>query len=165
MTSPMWRTGVSGPSGPGPAQVAEERLAAAEARVEELIEQVAVLSRMLFGQSSEKTGARAVPPDPAWCRRAGESAVRTMAESERARRGQRPGGTGHGRRDYPHLDTREEIHDVPDGQRVCPGCGRAFEPLGSEGSEQIDWQVQHHPDRAPAAALPAALAPARGRGR
>jgi len=31
---------------------------------------------------------------------------------------------------------------VPAGQRACPGCGQAFEALGSECSEQIDWQVQ-----------------------
>ena len=42
--------------------VAEERLASAEARVLELAEQVAVLSRMLFGQSSEKTGRAARGP-------------------------------------------------------------------------------------------------------
>ncbi|MGH3410243.1 MAG: transposase domain-containing protein, partial [Streptosporangiaceae bacterium] len=39
------------------AERAEDRLAGAEARVLELAEQVAVLSRMLFGQSSEKAGA------------------------------------------------------------------------------------------------------------
>ena len=37
--------------------VAEERLERAEARVVELAEQVAVLSRMLFGRSSEKLGS------------------------------------------------------------------------------------------------------------
>ena len=30
---------------------------------------------------------------------------------------------------------------MPPDQRVCPDCGRAFDALGSEGSEQIDWQV------------------------
>jgi transposase len=58
------------------------------------------------------------------------------------KRGQRPGSKGHGRRDYSHLPTREEIHDVPPGQRVCPDCGREFTALGSEDSEQIDWQVR-----------------------
>ena len=51
-------------------------------------------------------------------------------------------GKGHGRRDYSGLETREEIHDVPDGQRTCPECGQAFEFLGSECGEQIDWQVR-----------------------
>ena len=31
---------------------------------------------------------------------------------------------------------------MPPDQRVCPDCGREFTALGSEGSEQIDWQVQ-----------------------
>ena len=31
---------------------------------------------------------------------------------------------------------------MPAGQRVCAGCGQPFEVLGSECSEQIDWQVQ-----------------------
>lgn len=30
---------------------------------------------------------------------------------------------------------------MPAGQRVCAGCGREFEFLGSQCSEQIDWQV------------------------
>ncbi|HEY6797502.1 MAG TPA: transposase [Kineosporiaceae bacterium] len=37
------------------AEQAEEQLASAEARIEELVEQVPVLSRMLFGRSPEKT--------------------------------------------------------------------------------------------------------------
>jgi hypothetical protein len=39
------------------AEGAEQRLAAAEARIEELTGQVAVLARMLFGRSSEKASA------------------------------------------------------------------------------------------------------------
>jgi transposase len=61
-------------------------------------------------------------------------------EPER-KRGQRPGSKGHGRRDYSHLDTREEIHDVPAEARVCACCGLEFELLGSQTSEQVDWQV------------------------
>jgi len=120
--------------------VAEERLASAEARVLELAEQVAVLSRMLFGQSSEKTGPRQ-PGDRAGDDRPGDSG-QPGGSGQAGRRGQRPGGKGHGRRDYSGLETREEIHDVPDGQRTCPECGQAFEFLGSECGEQIDWQVR-----------------------
>jgi hypothetical protein len=39
------------------AEGAEQRLAVAEARIEELTGQVAVLARMLFGRSSEKASA------------------------------------------------------------------------------------------------------------
>ena len=131
------------------AERAEERLASAEARVEELVEQVAVLSRMLFGRSSEKTSAGG--GDPQGSDGSGEQADGSgdtddddddeeEEEEDRPKRGQRPGSLGHGRRDYSHLDSREEIHDVPPDQRVCPDCGRAFDALGSEGSEQVDWQ-------------------------
>jgi transposase len=124
----------------GRAERAEERLAAAEARIEELVEQVAVLSRMLFGRSSEKTSAGAGDPEGAG-EQADDGSDDTDGGGERAKRGQRPGSVGHGRRDYSRLDSREEVHDVPAGQRVCADCGMAFTALGSEGSEQIDWQV------------------------
>jgi hypothetical protein len=126
------------------AEQAERRAERAEARVEELVEQVAVLSRMLFGRSSEKASPGPGGPDePAGP--AGEGSDRTGGDGDtdddggRPKRGQRPGSRGHGRRDYSHLDSREEIHDVPPDQRVCPDCGVEFAALGSEGSEQIDW--------------------------
>jgi transposase len=122
------------------AELAEERLAAAEARIEELIGQVSVLSRMLFGRSSEKAsvgGGGPTGPDGAGERDGDRTGGGT---GDRPKRGQRPGGTGHGRRDYSRLDSREQIHDVLPGQRICPVCGREFEALGSEGSEQVDWQ-------------------------
>jgi transposase len=131
------------------AERAEQRAERAEARVEELAEQVAVLSRMLFGRSSEKASPGAGGPGGSEeaAGQAGEGSDRTGGDSdtdgdgERSKRGQRPGSKGHGRRDYSRLDSREEIHDVPPDQRVCPDCGMAFDALGSEGSEQIDWQV------------------------
>jgi transposase len=125
------------------AEAAERRLAVAEAQIEKLAEQVAVLSRMLFGRSSEKGPAGS--GDSGGTDDAGEQTDDgggTDGDGGRPKRGQRPGSKGHGRRDYSHLDAREEIHDVPPDQRVCPDCGMAFTALGSEGSEQIDWQVR-----------------------
>jgi transposase len=121
--------------------VAGERFVAAETRISELSEQVAVLSRMLFGRSSEQTrptpdrGGQAAESDGA------ETRARRAADEPERKRGQRPGSKGHGRRDYSHLDTREEVHDVPADARVCAGCGLEFELLGSETSEQVDWRV------------------------
>jgi transposase len=125
--------------------VVVERLVAAEARIGQLAEQVAVLSRMLFGRSSERTGA-GCPTDPLDDEPAPQpdgaaGSGPGDARGPQPKRGQRPGSKGHGRRDYPRLRTREEIHDVPAGQQACAGCGRQFEVLGSECSEQIDWQV------------------------
>jgi transposase len=119
-----------------------ERLAAAEARLVELGEQVAVLSRMLFGRSSEKT-ATGAGPDPLddGTQIPPVGGDNGAGAGQAPKRGQRPGSRGHGRRDYSHLDTREEIHDLPVGERTCGCCGRALQVLGSECSEQIDWQV------------------------
>ncbi|HSR16036.1 MAG TPA: IS66 family transposase, partial [Gemmatimonadales bacterium] len=124
------------------AEQAEERLAAAEARIEDLVEQVAVLSRMLFGRSSEKGSASAGDPQGLDGADGGDPDGDGDGQGDRPKRGQRPGSKGHGRRDYSHLRSREEIHDVPPDQRVCPDCGVEFTALGSQDSEQIDWQVQ-----------------------
>jgi transposase len=123
------------------AELTQERLVAAEARIQKLVEQVAVLSRMLFGRSSEKAPAGAGDSEGSDEPSGQAGDGDTAGEGERPKRGQRPGSKGHGRRDYSHLDSREEIHDVPPDQRVCPDCGVEFTGLGSEGSEQIDWQV------------------------
>ena len=125
-------------------RAAEVRAEAAEARVAELAEQVALLSRMLFGRSSEKSRP-GLDPDAGEAggdaaQMGGVSDPAGSAADKRAR-GQQPGSRGHGRRDYSHLDTEEIIHDVAAGLRCCAGCGLEFEFLGSETSEQIDWRV------------------------
>jgi transposase len=129
-------------------------LAEATARIEELSEQVAVLSRMLFGRSSEKKGsgsgggrvAGGELGDPGGGGSDGGGVGGSKGPDAGGgepvgKRGQRLGSKGHGRRDYSHLDTREEVHDVPAEERVCAGCGLEFELLSSETSEQVDWQV------------------------
>lgn len=111
------------------AQVAE--LAGQVARLQE---SVTTLSGLLFGSSSEK----GKPGSPA--RKNGQAGGDRPAGT--GKRGQRPGGRGHGRRDHSHLETEERFIDVDAGQRCCAGCGEPFEFLGTEDSEQIDWQVK-----------------------
>jgi transposase len=131
-------------------RVAEVRAEAAEARVAELAEQVAVLSRMLFGQSSERSrpgpGSAADSSDKDSLDSDGGQAggVPGPAGSGVAKpgRGQQRGSRGHGRRDYSHLQTEEVVHDVADGLRCCVDCGLEFEFLGSQTSDQIDWRVK-----------------------
>jgi len=125
---------------------AEERLAGAERgrteaeeRISELSEQVAVLGRMMFGRRSERKDRPAPDPDPTPAPAPGAGGG---DPPDRLRRGQRRGSKGHGRRDYSHLDTREEVHDVPEAERTCPCCGTAFEAYGTEDAEQVDWQVK-----------------------
>ncbi|MGH3936799.1 MAG: IS66 family transposase [Pseudonocardiaceae bacterium] len=124
------------------AERAEGQVAELSVRVAELSEQVAVLSRMLFGRSSES--ARSAPAGEDGGEEPGGLSAGESGDPGRPQRGrgQRRGGPGHGRRDYSHLETREEIHDVPADQRVCACCGIAFEPLGAATSEQIDWRVR-----------------------
>ncbi|WP_322779150.1 IS66 family transposase, partial [Frankia sp. Cas4] len=118
----------------------QSRLTETSQRTTELAEQVAVLRRILFGRSSEKT--RPAPDRQETAHPDGQDERDSASPGDApARRGQRRGRSGHGRRDYSQLETREEIHDVPAAERTCAGCGAAFVPLGTEDSEQIDWQV------------------------
>jgi transposase len=112
------------------AQVAE--LAGQVARLQE---SVTTLSGLLFGSSSEKGGSPS--------RGNGRDGPGQEGRPGGAgKRGQRPGGPGHGRRDHLHLETEERVLDVEAGQRCCAQCGEPFEFLGTEDSEQIDWQVK-----------------------
>ena len=107
------------------------RVAELEGQVAALSEKVATLAKLVFGRSSEKNKPATSPDDDHRAERA-----------YRRRRGQQPASRGHGRRDYSHLETVEEVHDVPEGERVCPDCGAPYVPFGEETSEQIDWQVR-----------------------
>jgi transposase len=109
------------------------RVAELTGQVAALQESVTTLSGLLFGSSSEK----GKPSSPARNGQAGGD-----RPGGAGRRGQRPGRPGHGRRDYSQLETDERIIDVDAGQRCCAVCGKAFEFIGTEDSEQIDWQVR-----------------------
>jgi transposase len=94
---------------------------------------LAVLQRMVFGRSSERS--RPEPPggagDAAGGRGAGTGAGRKRGPGARA-----------GRRDYSHLPRFEVFWDFPGGGYCCPECGEPFTPLGDHWSgEQLDWQV------------------------
>ncbi|WP_131770792.1 IS66 family transposase, partial [Candidatus Protofrankia californiensis] len=121
----------------------------AEAWASELGEQVAVLSRLLFGPYSEKNrpgrGGGTEEPD-------GQDTEGGRKPGQLRRRGQRPGSRGHGRRDYSRLNIREEIHDVP----PASGCAPLRE--GFRVPRQRDERADRlagddHQDRAPTATL------------
>jgi transposase len=120
------------------------RVVELEGQVGALTEKVAELARLAFGKSSEKKSAQPTAEQTAGERGPdGAGAGQQVGDLPAGRgRGQRKGSRGHGRRDYSHLPTREEIHDVPDGERVCPRCGADYLPFGEECCELIDWQVQ-----------------------
>jgi transposase len=94
---------------------------------------LAVLQRMVFGRSSERS--RPEPPggagDAAGGQGAGTGAGRKRGPGARA-----------GRRDYSHLPRFEVFWDFPGGGFCCAECGEPFTPLGDHWSgEQLDWQV------------------------
>lgn len=112
------------------------RIADLEGQVAALTEKVVALTKALFGQSSEKTEPQPTPDngDPG-------SAGGPNPEARRGR-GQQPGSKGHGRSDCSHLPKTEKIHDVAEGERVCPRCAAPYAPFGEETSEQLDWEVR-----------------------
>ncbi len=110
------------------------KVARLEGKVAALAERVAELARLAFGKRSEKHKT----PEPAG---EGGGAGRG-SEGAKRRRGQQPGSKGHGRRDYSHIETEEVIHDLEEGERVCPHCGVPYDAFDEESSEAIDWLVR-----------------------
>jgi transposase len=108
--------------------------AAQAAELEELRAGLAVLQRMVFGRSSEKSPAGADAGDAG-----GGDAGRDRGDGAGRKRG--PGARA-GRRDYSHLPRFEVIWDFPGGGYCCPECGVPFTLLGSDHvSERLDWTV------------------------
>ena len=116
-----------------------ERDAERDAELERLRADFAVLQRLLFGRSSEKS--RPEPPaDGGDGDAAGEDGQgRDRGSGTGKKRG--PGARA-GRRDYSHLPRFEVFWDFPGGGYCCPECGELFSPLSDHWSgEQLDWRV------------------------
>ena len=97
---------------------------------------IAVLQRMLFGRSSEKSGPA---PDGGSDDDAGDGGKPGSGKKKQVKRG--PGARS-GRRDYSGLPRFEVFWDFPGGEYCCPECGEPFTVLGDHWSgEQMDWQV------------------------
>lgn len=111
-------------------------------QVEALRQRVVTLSRMLFGTSSEKSGPGQHDGGGEGPAGDDDSQARSGHLAGRRRRGQRPGSAGHGRRRHEHLDAEEHVHDLPEDQRRCPRCGRPYQLLGEDVSEQVSWRVR-----------------------
>ena len=111
-----------------------------EAELERLRADFAVLQRMLFGRSSEKS--RPEPPaGDGGGDDAGGGGGRDRGR-ESGRNVKRGPGARAGRRDYSHLPRFEVFWDFPGGGYCCPECGEPFSPLSDHWSgEQLDWQV------------------------
>jgi hypothetical protein len=115
-----------------------ERDAVRDAELEELRAGLAVLQRMLFGRSSEKSS----PEPPAGGGGDDGDAGGGTRDRGNAKDVKRGPGARAGRRDYSRLPRFEVSWDFPGGGYCCPGCGEPFTPLGDHWSgEQLDWQV------------------------
>jgi transposase len=116
-----------------------ERDAERDGELDRMRADLAVLQRLVFGRSSEKS--RPEPP-------AGGGAGDVPGDGDAGRDGgsgkgvKRGPGARAGRRDYSHLPRFEVFWDFPGGRYCCPECGEPFTPLGDHWSgEQLDWQV------------------------
>jgi len=111
-------------------QKALERLAERDREIERLKGDVRGLRQQLFGRKTEKgKGQEALPGQE-------------QAPSGR-RRGQQPGGIGHGRRDHSHLPAVVTSADLPASERCCPKCHRPYAEFpGTEDSVTIEIQVR-----------------------
>jgi transposase len=94
--------------------------------------ELAVLKRMVFGRSSERSRPEAGTAGP------GGNGTGSAGGKPRGKRG--PGARS-GRRDYGHLPKVEVTWDFDGGGYCCPDCGQAFARLGDHVVEQLDWQV------------------------
>jgi transposase len=114
-----------------------ERDAERDAELGRMRADLAVLQRMLFGRSSE----RSRPESPGGDDGGGDGGEpgRDRGSGTGKKRG--PGARA-GRRDYSHLPRFEVFWDFPGGGYCCAKCGEPFTLLGDHWSgEQLDWQV------------------------
>ena len=113
-----------------------DELARRDAELERVNAELAVLKRLVFGRSSE----RSRPEPPAGGDAAGDGGQgRDPGSGAGKKRG--PGARA-GRRDYSQLPRSEVFWDFPGGGYCCPECGTPFTCLGSDHvTEQLDWLV------------------------
>ena len=82
----------------------------------------ATLSKAAFGSKSEKQ----------------------KKEGTGKKRGQQRGASGHGRTPRPSLPEKEERHDPPASERVCPCCGEPYVANGEHVSSVHEIEVKAH---------------------
>jgi transposase len=111
--------------------------AALRAENERVLAELAVLQRLVFGRSSERTRPQAPAGDDGQSGH-GQDPAQRQPDDDRPRRG--PGARA-GRRDYSHLPRVEVVWDFAGGGYCCAGCSSPFEAMGDHVFEQVDWRV------------------------
>src|SRR6266702_4330877 len=114
-----------------------ERDAERDAELDRMRADLAVLQRMLFGRSSERSRPESAGGDN------GGGDGREPGGDRGSGAGKKRGpGARAGRRDYSHLPRFEVLWDFPGGGFCCPEGGEQFTLLGARVSgEQLAWQV------------------------
>jgi transposase len=109
--------------------------------LERLRADVAVLQRMLFGRSSERSRPESSGGGDA--DGGGEAVEGGGQQGSTSGSGKKRGpGARSGRRDYSDLPRVEMFWDFGEGGYCCPRCAQPFTVLGDHVSgEQLDWQV------------------------
>ena len=126
------------------------RVAERDAELDRVRADLAVLQRMLFGRSSERSRPGCGDAEAGGAEAGGAEAGGAEAGGDGDRGRDRRSGQGvkrgpgarAGRRDYSHLPRFEMLWDFPGGGYGCPECGEPFTLLGEHVSgQQLDWQV------------------------
>jgi transposase len=120
-------------------QKAKERERLLKEENQQLQARIRYLEQQLFGRKSETASASATTPAQA------VATVNAAPAGPPRPRGQQRGKPGPKRRDYSHLPSEEEFHDLDDDDKNCPCCGLPFETFpGTEDSTVLEIDVRAH---------------------
>ena len=113
-------------------QRAVQREAALAEQIQLLQGEIREWKRRFFGRKSETTAATTPTAD-------------NHANAKKRKRGQQPGGKGHGRRNHDHLTTSAEDCALPNDQQGCPCCGKPLEEIpGTADGDILEIEVRAH---------------------
>lgn len=111
-------------------QKALEREARLKEEIVELKAKLRLRESQLFGRKCEK-GHNS------------QESIDSDVKAHKKPRGQQRGSKGHGRRDYSHLPSREEVCEIPEKECCCPICGLPLASFpGAEESEMVEIEVK-----------------------
>lgn len=116
-------------------------------QIEALKAKLVWLQEQLFGSKTERgkeTKDKAKKENPARPEDAnGSSSEESNGSSRKSgKRGQKPGSTGHGRRNHDELPAQIVEHDIAEEERLCPCCGLPYhEMTDTEDSQEVHWDV------------------------
>jgi len=116
-----------------------EQLQQKSREIDGLQHQLQYLLRRLFGRSAEKIDPKQMQLFETLLNQLAP-ATSTPPLEPAVEPAPKPASNGHGRRRLPSdLPRQKVIHDLPEDQKPCPGCGKVRHVIGQEVSEQLDY--------------------------